>query len=263
VSRRAPLSVAIRLVSLLVCGSCIDLSVDPDEVIAIEFPPLPSPSVVAGDTLRDESGRAVALTVRLFDASGAEVSGPAVEFLTRDTLVTIVGGNFLVARATADGSTSLFASAAGLQSPVRQIEVVKQPDSLAASGPLDTLRLALPDDARANTSAPVAVRVLRDDALLGVVGVRSWIVSFSLEHNGASVPPGDTSLVFLVDDTGRPTVADTTDGQGTASRRVRYRALPGNVPQLDSVSITASARYRGAPLAGGPVRLVLPVKPRA
>ena len=39
----------------LIAVACIDLSTDPDEIVAIEFGDLPWPSIVAGDTLRDAS----------------------------------------------------------------------------------------------------------------------------------------------------------------------------------------------------------------
>jgi len=65
-----------RLIAVLVAAAaCIDLSTDPDEIVAIEFPELPWPSIVAGDTLRDASGAVVPLTVRLLGGDGDVVTG--------------------------------------------------------------------------------------------------------------------------------------------------------------------------------------------
>jgi hypothetical protein len=252
---------AVGLLLALTLGACISLHTDPNEIVAIQFEPFAWPSVVAGDTLRDASGRAVPLVARLFDASGAEVTGQAAEFVTRDTSVSIVTGNFLIAHPTATGTARLYASAASLQSSVRLIPLVPRPDSLAPQGTMDTLRLGLPDSP-ANTSVPVGVTVISKDSTGTAKPVPSWIVNFTASYRGNTIARGDTSLIYLVDDAGRPSDADTTDAQGTASRRVRFKAVAGNLPQLDSVIVTAAAAYRGGVLAGAPVRRVLPVKPR-
>jgi hypothetical protein len=238
---------------------CIDLSTDPDEIVAIEFPLLPAPAMVAGDTLRDTMGAVFPLVARLFDASGNEVAGTPVEFLSRDTTVTIVGGNLVVGDSAADGIARLIASAAGLQSIVRQLEVVPEaPDTLREQGAVDTLRINLLGTSQENTSGAIGVQVLDSTG----TGVRKWLVSFTLTYQGAVVPPGDTTRVWLVNDAGLPSRVDTTDAQGVASRKVRYR-VGTVVPPVDSAIVTAGASYRGAPLAGSPVQRVLPIRPKS
>ena len=54
------------LISLLALIGCIDWTVDPDEIVAIEFPEPPAPAVVAGDTLRDSTGVVAPLTAIFF-----------------------------------------------------------------------------------------------------------------------------------------------------------------------------------------------------
>jgi hypothetical protein len=255
--RRSRLVVA----ALLAAGTgCIDLTSNPSEIVAIEFPDLPSPAVVAGDTLRDSTGKAAVLNARLFNAEGVEVAGQPVQFFTADTTISIVTGNYLVGRVSADGVGRLVAAGAGLQSIVRQVEVVRRPDSLAANGTFDTLRLRFPDTPEANVSSAIGARVLARDPALGATGVRAWIVTFSLEHAGAQVPASDTSLVFLVNELGKPSRVDTSDTQGSVARRVRFKAGAG-LPPVDSVTVIIEARYRGTLLAGSPLRRVLPVKP--
>ena len=92
-------------------------------------------------------------------------------------------------------------------------------------------------------------------------GVRSWIVRFQLEAGGRVIQETDTSQLFLMGDNGRPSYVDTTDSGGKVSRRMRLKILPGLVPP-DSAIITVTTSYRGIPLTGSPVRLVLPVRPR-
>lgn len=239
----------------LVAAACIDLSTDPNEIVAIEFADLPWPSVVAGDTLRDASGAVAPLVARLFDGDGDVVAGP-VEFLTQGTSVHVVAGDRLVADNTATGTVGIFASTTGVQSIVRQIEIVAAPDSIAAVGTIVPLDWVVPDDPQVNVSQPIGVRVLSG----GGAGVRSWVVTFQLEIGGRQIPESDTTQVYLVAENGRPAYADTTDQSGTASRRLRLRVAPGLVPP-DSAVITVSAAYRGIPLTGSPVRLVLPLRP--
>jgi len=248
----------VFVAATLVVAACIDLSTDPDEIVAIEFTDLPWPSVVAGDTLRDALGAAAPLVARLFDGDGDEVSGP-VEFLPQKATIRIIGGNFLVANDTATGSVGIIASAAGIQSVARPIDVVAAPDSMAASGTITPLAWVVPDDPGLNTSQPLGVRVFSTGGATPK-GVGSWIVRFTLEAGGRQIVESDTTQIFLVGETGRPSYADTTDTQGAASRRVRLRVLPGSVPP-DSAVITVRALYRGVPLVGSPVKLVLPLRP--
>lgn len=243
------------IAATLVGAACIDLSTDPDEIVAIEFADFPWPSIVAGDTLRDSTGAVAPLVVRLFDGSGDVVTGP-VEFLTLQSSIRVISGDRLVADDTATGQVGLFASTTGIQSIVRQIEVVGAPDSMAADVTVVPLQWIVPDDPATNVSQPIGAQVLSADG----AGVRSWIVTFQLEAGGRVIPASDTTQIFLVGENGRPSYADTTDGSGRAARRVRLRIVPGLVPP-DSAVITISASYKGAALKGSPARLVLPLSP--
>jgi hypothetical protein len=241
-------------------AACIDLSTDPDEIVAIEFVAPRWPSVVAGDTLRDATGAIVPLEARLFGGDGDEVFGAPVDFLPEDDRVVVAPGGFLVADEGATGAAVLFASVPGVQSLTRQVEIVERPDSLAPEGSPPPLEWVIPDDPSTNTSAPLGGRVLSVTDT-DTSGVRAWIVTFELESAGALIAPSDTSGVFLVSESGRPSYADTTDATGRATRRVRVRITPGFTPP-DSVIVTVRTSYRGAQLAGSPVRLVLPPRPR-
>ena len=228
---------------------------DPDEIVAIELAEFPWPSVVAGDTLRDSTGAVTPLVARLFDGDGDVVEGP-VEFLVARQGVRIIGGDKLVADDTTTGAIGILASTPGIQSVVRDIEIVSAPRSMVASGIVTPLRWVVPDDPRTNTSQPVGARVLAG----ADSGVRSWIVTFQLEAGGRQIAENDTTQIFLVGDNGRPSYVDTTDASGTASRRVRLKIVPGLVAP-DSAIVTIRASYKGQPLPGSPIRLVLPISP--
>lgn len=243
------------LVAPLAAAACIDLSVDPDEIVAIELAEFPWPSVVAGDTLRDATGAVAPLVARLFNADGDEVTG-TVEFLLERTGARVISGGRLVADDTATETIGIIASAPGVQSIVRQIEIVSAPVSMAAEGVIVPLRWVVPDNPSSNTSQALGVRILSGPD----EGVRAWIVTFTLEAGGRQIAESDTSQIFLVGDNGRPSYVDTTETTGLASRRVRLKILPGLVAP-DSAIVTMRASYKGRPLAGSPVRLVLPISP--
>jgi hypothetical protein len=249
----------VLVATLTFSVGCIDLSTDPDEIVAIEFSELPWPSIVAGDTLRNESGIAAALVARLFDGDGDLVDGP-VEFLVQDPALRIVNGNQLVAEPTATGSIGIIASTAGIQSIATLIDVVLRPDSIAPEGTLAPLEWVVPDDPALNTSAPILVKVL-SNTTDPPTPVRSWIVRFQLEAGGRVIPENDTTQIWLATENGRPSYVDTTDASGFASRRVRLRVAPGLTPP-DSAVITVAASYKGAPLLRSPLVLVLPLVAR-
>ncbi|HEX6943065.1 MAG TPA: hypothetical protein VF128_09045 [Gemmatimonadaceae bacterium] len=238
----------------VVAAACIDLSTDPDEIVAIEFQELPWPSIVAGDTLRDATGAVAPLTVRLLGGDGDEITGP-VEFLTQQSSIHVTAGGLLVADDTATGVAGIIASTTGIQSVVRQIDIVAAPDSMAANGAVTTLAWVVPDDPAINTSQPLSVRVLSAPN----AGVPSWIVTFQLEAGGRQIAESDTTQIYLVGENGKPSYADTTDQTGGASRRVRLKVAPGLIPP-DSAVVTVRASYKGVPLIGSPVRLVLPLR---
>ena len=236
-------------------AACLDYSTDPDEVAAIEFAPLPTPSVVAGDTLRDATGAVAPLVARLFNGDGEEITGP-VEFFAQQPILHVTDGNLLVADPGASGSVGVFASTIGVQSVAQQVEIVPAPATLASDAPIIPLEWVVPDDPARNISAPLGGRV----ATSADVAVRSWIVRFQLEAGGRVIPENDTTQLFLAGENGRPSYVDTTDVGGRVARRMRLRIAPGLTPP-DSAIITVSTSYRGVPLTGSPLRLVLPVRP--
>lgn len=243
-------------VATLLTG-CIDLSVDPDAVGSIEFPPLPSPSVVAGDSLRDTTGVPFALVANVYAADGTLLPDRPVSFLVADTNVRLTAGNFVIGDALTFGNTEfvsrLFASTDGLQSLVRTVHVVPRPDTMVRQGTdtSDIIEYSLPALA-SDTSMALSVR-LQSYRATDTIPVSRYVVKYRLmTFTGATVPSTDTTRAFfMVDNGGRVTTMDTTDA-GLASRRLRFRINQGQAA-VDSIIVLAEARRGRQFVPGSPV----------
>jgi hypothetical protein len=220
--------------AITLTAACLDLGTDPSEIGAISFDGIPYPAVVAGDTMRNEAGQVTPLRATVRSGAGDTVTGATVQFFTRDTLVTLTSTGLVLGRAPARGTARLFATADGLQSITREIEVVLRPDSVALAGAPDTLFVSSVDTT--NNSGGFRLRLLNKASGSGVKG---FLVRYVLEFRGQVIAPGDTTQILLVDDSGRPSALDTTDASGEASRRVHAR-----VPQMSGVSDSAVVRFR-------------------
>jgi hypothetical protein len=258
--RRAPRWVAAVFVAAALLGACTEVGTAPDGIVALAFDTLPYPSVVAGDTLRDSTGRATPLRAVAYNADGDIIAEPAVRYIALDTGVDITSQGYLIATTRTSGTVRVVAAAASLQSLQKTVIVTRAPSAFAASGATaDTLKYALPD-VPSNVSKTMTVKLTRDSAgtALGVPGyLVSWLVTF----RGQPVAPSDTTLASLWDDNRKVSIVDTTGGDGAAARllRIRSNSLPSSA---DSFVVYASVRHRGAPVAGSPVKFVIHFRPK-
>ncbi|MBA3656553.1 MAG: hypothetical protein H0W69_04285 [Gemmatimonadaceae bacterium] len=237
---------------LLLCA-CTDIPSGAGAVASIQFDSLPSPSVVLGDTLRDESGRVAPLSARAFAYGAREIIAPPFRYSTLDRGLTIdsVTGRVIgdSVRAT---PARVIAAVAGLQA-LLPIPVVFKPDTVVISAGRDSLAYSL-TDSTVNISPSLSV-VLRHTLTQPDSLVRSYLVKFAITNQA------DTLAAQLVNDAGGASSRDTTDLSGTASRKLRIR--PTRLKSItDSVVVSASVTYRGAHVRGSPARLVLKVKPK-
>jgi hypothetical protein len=129
--------------------------------------------------------------------------------------------------------------------------VTLRPENVAAVTGRDTLQYSLLDSTL-NVSAELTVKVTHGTPPADSA-VRSYVVSFAV------VSGGDPQLAELVNG-GKASVVDTTDASGVAGRAVRVRPVHLTAT-VDSVIINATVKYRGAPVIGSPVRLVVELKP--
>ncbi len=239
-----------------ITGACSDINTDPKAVAAIAFDSVASPSIVAGDTLRDSLGVVRRLHATAYNLQGAALAGVPIRFRSPDRRVVVDSVTGIV---TADSvrptPVRIVAQAAGLQTAPDSLYVIPSPDSVIVTTARDSLLYSLRDTTPVVSNA-LSVRVVHLTAPTTLDAVQHYLVSYSIRY------PADTLLVQLVgDDATRRSRIDTTDADGNAGRRIRLRPLR-IMSQTDSVVVFATVRYRGLPLAGSPVRFVLQVKPR-
>jgi hypothetical protein len=260
-SAPALLAGATLVVIALACGEVPTL---PGGVAYISPVILPSPAVALNDTLRDAFGVVTPLKLVAIDNAG-----DTVNTITPLFIVTTVPGPSVHLTPTnlAIGDSVRTATIVGqvgtrLQTPPASLDVVRQPDSVAASTSTSA-RFPAPATGTVTSSVPLGVSVTSPPVgTISRAGVKSIIVRYLVTRifpATASIP--DTTLV-LVDDAGRfqlPTgrsSADTTDAAGAASRQIR--AIPLG---FDSVEVSATVNnLRGTPLKGSPIRFVVTTK---
>ena len=264
-SAPALLAGAALVVIGLACGEVPTL---PGGVAYISPVILPSPAVALDDTLRNELG--VVTPLKLFAIDNA---GDTIRTVTPVFIVTTVPGPSVTITSAnlAIGDSIRTAQIVGqvgtrLQTPPVSLDVVHQPDSIAASTSTSA-RFPAPATGAVTSSVPLGVSVTSPPNPTTTpptprAGVKSIIVRYAITRifpATATIP--DTTLV-LVDESGRfllptgRTSSDTTDVSGGASRQIR--AIPLG---FDSVEVTARANnLRGTPLRGSPIRFVVTTK---
>lgn len=241
--RRVGRGLAISAMAALTAtlASCIDLTVDPKEIAAIEFVAPATPAFIVGDSLRDTLGTVTRLEAKVFDAGGDLVPNAPLYFVATDTFARVVGGSLLVANKTNVGTTKVYAVTGRLQSVARTLSIIASPDSLAFTpATVDTIKLKVPTTGSAiDTSATVKVTVRAAGSVSSAVRVR-----FELVRRGTPLGPADTATYALVNTGLRPSRVDTTDATGTASRTLRVRVAAG-ASVLDTLVVRATATMGG------------------
>lgn len=239
---------------------CAELGTDPQVPVALEFEGIAYPALIGGDTLRDADGLAAPLRATAYNGDGDTIAGAPFTFVALDTGVTVSPDGFLLATRR-DGIVRILASAAGLQSLPRQVQVTRRPDSLAATGAAEQdFAYAIPDNAQ-NLAPELRVTVLSDDVAGGVSpNVAGWLVRWRVVHDGDTLAPGDTQFVALYEGS-RHQLLDTSGTDGASARRLRVFANRLTV-LADSFIVVAEARRHGTQLRGSPRRFVIHVAPQ-
>jgi hypothetical protein len=248
----AVVSSAFFSLAVLACG---DVSGSSTSVLSIQFDTLGAPSVVVGDTLRDTTGAVIVPVVHAFNFSGDEITPVPVRFQSPDSGVVVDSITGIIVGDSIRSTPARIVATVGTLQAIQRVDVTLRPDLVAAVNGLDTLSYSLVDTTL-NVSPELTVKlthgVAPDDSV-----VKSYIVSFAI------VSQSNPSLAELVNKLGgKPSVVDTTDTNGVAGRAIRLHPLFLGSP-VDSIIVNATARYRGVPVSGSPVRLVLRVKPRS
>lgn len=244
--------------------SCGEVPTFPDGIAYISPVILPSPAVAIGDTLRDSLGVATPIRVFALGVNGDTIAGITPSFV----VTTVPGKSLTVDEATGYvvGDSVRSAQVVGrvgerLQTPPATLEVVRQPDSIAATVATTSRIGEISTGEVFATSGPLTVLV-STGATATRSPVRGIIVRYAITTIfPQSAPIPDTTVVLIdeanryVGTTGR-TAVDTTTPAGNAARRLR--AVPFG---FDSLEITATANdLKGIPLRGSPVRFVITTK---
>ena len=248
-ARALPLS----LIASAIVLACTEIPTGADDVLSFQVNPLPSPSVVVGDTLRDSTGAVAPLAITAFNYSGDVIEGAAARFRAADARVRVdsVTG-IVVGDSVSDTPSRILALLDGFNAVIN-LPVVLRPDTVVEVNARDSLAYSL-TDTTANVSNAMGARLLH-----GLTTTDSAVAFFRVTFQ--IVSPVDTALARLVTDGGTRSTADTTDASGSASRRIRIDVSRLTAP-VDSVIVLANVRYRGQHVRGSPVRLVLKLKPK-
>lgn len=262
----------LSLAAFTSVAACADVKLAPDEPASIQFDPFPAPALVVGDTLRDINGVAAPASATVRNQAGDILTDFPLRFTyadaPRDTALMVDSLTGIVVSlkplATTATLARIVARAGGNLQAIRTILVTTRPDSVVRSTltNLDTLRTTEPDTGASgvlnNTSGALSVVVRHLEGTV-VTQVPNWIVKFEL-LTPANPSNDSTQSVFLVDDTRKPSAIDTTDGSGIASRYVRVRSTKFPVDSAaTSVIVRATVTYKGLPVSGSPIQIVLPV----
>lgn len=242
----------MALSALMAVVACTKIPTETDTVLSLEFDLLPSPSIVLGDTLRDTAGVARRLSATVFNFQGDIIPGAPVVFASPDRGIRInPTTGFVIGDSLRATPARVVATIAGLQA-VLPLDITLRPDTVVASNGRDSLGYSLTDTTR-NVSPVMSVRLLHG-LLNADSSVKSYVVSFAVTSSNSA------GLATLVNDAGRDSRVDTTDASGIAGRKLRVNAARLS-SLVDSVIVQATVKYRGNPVRGSPVRLVLRLRP--
>ena len=249
-------------------AACVEAGTDPEVATSIEIDSIPFPSIVAGDSLRDEDGDILTIPVQAFNSRNEPLPQAPITFIVADTgtglTIDSEGRVYADAGLTPDtlphGPVRIVAQVGQLQSIARTLFITSRPDSLAAVTALVDTAARSDGTTAVFQSDSMAVRLLTllPDGATDSVGY--WLVRFELTD--AQSLPVDTAYARLVATGDVRTETDTTNTAGVAARRVRVN-ISGYPPgaESDTLLISASARYRGQPVAGSPVQFTLVIRP--
>jgi hypothetical protein len=236
--------------------ACTDVTGAKNEILSIQFDTLASPSVVLNDSLRDTTGVIALPRVTAYNFSGTPVPSAVVRYHSADRGVTVDSITGLIRGDSIRATPARIIATVGAIQAQQFLSIALRPDTMHSANALDSIRYSL-IDTTLNVSGTVTVS-LRHVNGAADSAVAAYLVSFAI------VSPANSALADLVDEGGRKSRVDTTDVSGVAGRRIRLHATALSGPTVsDSIIINATAKYRGAVVKGGPVRLVVRIKPRS
>jgi len=246
-------------------AACTNIPTNPAAVFSLAVDSAPSPSVVAGDTLRDTAGVVHPLTGRAYNIQNQVLTNVLVRFISLSpNQLSIDPSNFALGAATGDSIARVVADAQGLQSLPFTLPVVLRPDSIlyADSDSITTVTLSVTNmDSNVSSGLDIFLKHIPDSVGADSI-TRTYLLHYQIIYP-ASAAAGtgtvsDTALfAYLVDANGNPSRRDTTDVNGLATRRVLFNLLKITAGTQDSIVVVATALYRTTPVARSPLRFVV------
>ena len=236
--------------------ACTDVSGSSTSVLSIQFDSLGVPSVVVGDTLRDTTGAVILPVVHAFNFKGEEITPAPVWFQSPDSGVAVDSATGIIVGDSLRSTPVRIVATVGTLQAIQRVDLTLRPDFIIALEGRDTLSYSLLDTTK-NVSSDLTVTLTHGVTPADSV-VKSYIVSFTI------ISQSNPGLGELVNNQsgGKPSVVDTTGTNGVAGRGIRLHPLfLTSGTTVDSIIVNATARYRGNPVSGSPVRLVLTVIP--
>lgn len=243
---RVPTAVFVGAVALLACR---DVPAPDGGVASISTLVLPSPGVVAGDTIRDSTGAAVPLAVIAYGPDNEQLDPqPTQTFVVLDTGAHVESGRYLVGD-TPGTTVRVVGSVASLQTQPVPVKVTLRPDTLVpVDSVLRRVKYTFAPDTAAQTALNVSVKHFAEDT----TGVEAVIVRYTVDR--APAGNGSPSVVLL--NGNRASDRDTTEATGRASLTARLRVLALTSFVEDTVIVTARASHRGLSLGAVEFTLV-------
>src|SRR6185503_13285813 len=101
-------------------------------ILSFQFDPLPSPSVVFGDSLRDSLGVVRGITLKAYNFSGTEIPNLPVTFRAVDRGIRVDSVTGVVIGDSVRTSARIFANLGALSGTVT-IAVTQKPDTVRGS----------------------------------------------------------------------------------------------------------------------------------
>ncbi len=246
--------VAAVAIPSMIALSCTDINGSADSILSLQFDTLASPSVVVGDTLRDTTGAVILPTVRAFNFKGGEVTSAPVYFQSPDSGVTVDSATGVIVGDSLRSTPARIIATVGKLQAIQKINLTLRPDTIVPSNALDTISYSLFDSTK-NSSDLMTVKLLHGLTTTDSV-VGNYIISFAI------VSQTNPKLADLVNESGKLSGIDTTDASGIAGRKILVHPVNfASATIVDSVIVQATAKYRGQPVAGSPVRLVVVLQP--
>jgi hypothetical protein len=229
--------------------SCREVPAPEGGVLSLSPVRLPSPGVVAGDTMRDSTGLVAPLTVVAYGVAGDTLTGIKASFVALDTGAHLSGA-WLIGDSVGR-TVRVIGSVEALQSQPVSVKVTTSPDTMvAADSTLHRKSYSLLTGDSVVNSGELATIVRHAPA----TGVEAVVVKYSIVRAPAGLPGKGPAFLLMNGTT--PSNRDTTDASGRAARTARLRLFAKDTVAVDTAVVSATSSYRGRTLGAVTFTLV-------